>query len=105
MKQYNKLVRDKIPEILKKDKVKFTSHTANKKEYLEKLYEKLIEEFEEFKTKPSIDEFADMLEVLEYIGKVYNFDLEDIKIRKKVKKMQRGGFDKKIILDEAEEKK
>ena len=80
MKQYNKLVRDKIPEILKKDKVKYKTHTANKKEYLEKLYEKLIEEFEEFKAKPSVDEFADLLEVLEYIGKVHNFDLEDVKL-------------------------
>jgi predicted house-cleaning noncanonical NTP pyrophosphatase (MazG superfamily) len=102
MKQYNKLVRDKIPDILKGNKVKFKSHTANKKEYLDKLYEKLIEEFEEFKAKPSIDEFGDMLEVLESIGKYYNFDLMEIKMRKKLKKDTNGGFEKKIILDEAD---
>ena len=102
MKQYNKLVRDKIPDILKGKKVKFKSHTANKKEYLDKLYEKFIEEFEEFKTKPSMEEYADILEVLEFIGKYYNFDLQEIKMFKKIKKETNGGFDKRIILDESD---
>jgi predicted house-cleaning noncanonical NTP pyrophosphatase (MazG superfamily) len=99
---YNKLVRDKIPEILKEKKVKFKSHTATKKEYLDKLYEKLIEELEEFKAKPSIEEFADMLEVLEYIAKFHGFELNDIKQAKKLKILERGGFNKKIILDETD---
>jgi predicted house-cleaning noncanonical NTP pyrophosphatase (MazG superfamily) len=102
MKQYNKLVRDKIPDILKGKKVKFKSHTANKKEYLDKLYEKLIEEFEEFKAKPSTEEFGDMLEVLESIGKYYKLDLLEIKMKKKIKKDSNGGFEKKIILDETD---
>lgn len=99
MKVYNKLVRDRIPEILKKDKVKFKSHVADKKEYLDKLYEKLTEEINEFKEKPSVDEFADIMEVLENIAKEHDFQLDDIKLAKKTKKMNRGGFNKKIILD------
>jgi predicted house-cleaning noncanonical NTP pyrophosphatase (MazG superfamily) len=102
MKQYNKLVRDNIPEILKKKKVKFKSHTASKKEYLDKLYEKLIEEFEEFKAKPSVEEFGDILEVLESIGRYHRLDLTEIKMMKKMKKDNNGGFDKRIILDEAD---
>ena len=102
MRQYNKLVRDNIPEILKKKKVKFKSHTASKKEYLDKLYEKLIEEFEEFKTKPSVEEFGDILEVLESIGRYHKLDLTEIKMMKKMKKDNNGGFDKRIILDEAD---
>jgi predicted house-cleaning noncanonical NTP pyrophosphatase (MazG superfamily) len=102
MKQYNKLVRDKIPEILKEKKVKFKSHAANKKEYLDKLYEKLVEELDEFKVKPSVEEFADMLEVLESIGRFHKFDLQEIKIMKKMKRDNNGGFDKAIILDEAD---
>jgi predicted house-cleaning noncanonical NTP pyrophosphatase (MazG superfamily) len=102
MTQYNKLVRDNIPDILKKKKVKFKSHTASKKEYLDKLYEKLIEEFEEFKTKPSTEEFADVLEVMEAIGRYHNLDLQEIKMMKKTKKESNGGFDKRIILDETD---
>jgi len=102
MKQYNKLVRDKIPDILKGKKVKFKSHTASKKEYLDKLYEKLIEEFDEFKAKPSTEEFADVLEVMEAIGRYHNLDLQEIKLKKKIKKDSNGGFEKRIILDETD---
>lgn len=103
MKQYNKLVRDNILDILKEKGIKFKWHTATKKEYSDRLYNKFIEEFEEFKTKPSVEEFADMMEVLEYIGKYYKFDLQDIKLKKKMKKLIRGGFDKKIILEETDQ--
>jgi predicted house-cleaning noncanonical NTP pyrophosphatase (MazG superfamily) len=102
MKQYNKLVRDKIPDILKGKKVKFKTHIAGNKEYLDKLYEKLTEELEEFKTKPSVEEFGDMLEVLESIGRYHKLDLAEIKMMKKMKKDTNGGFDKKIILDETD---
>lgn len=103
MKQYNKLVRDKIPDILKEKKINCSYHKATNDEYLNKLYEKLIEELNEFKDIPSVNEFADMMEVMESIGRLFKFDLEEIKLAKKIKKMQRGGFDKKIILDSTEE--
>ncbi len=103
MRKYNKLFRDNIPNILKEKKVKFKSHVANKKEYLDKLYEKLIEELEEFKAKPSTTEYADMLEVLEAIGRYYNYDLQEVKMMKKIKKDTNGIFEKRIILDEADE--
>jgi predicted house-cleaning noncanonical NTP pyrophosphatase (MazG superfamily) len=102
MKKYNKLVRDKIPEILEEKRVRFKTHIATKKEYLDKLYEKLIEELEEFKVKPNMEEFADMLEVIDFIGKYYNFNLVDIKNVKKTKKEKKGGFNERIILDETD---
>lgn len=95
---HNKLVRDRIPDILKKDKVKFDFRVAKKEEFLDRLYEKLIEEINEFKEKPSVDEFADIMEVLESIAREHDFQLEEIKIAKKTKKINRGGFNKKIIL-------
>lgn len=83
MKEYNKLVRDNILDILKEKNVKNTYHVAKtKKEFLEKLYEKFIEEFEEFKANPCVEEYADILEVLESIGKLYNFDLTEVKMTK-----------------------
>lgn len=102
MTKYNKLVRDKILKIIKKSGSGYKYHIAkDDKEFISKLYEKLEEEIGEFKKEPSIDEFADILEVLEAIGKFYKFELSDIKIIKTNKKIQRGSFDNRIILEES----
>jgi len=99
LKQYNKLVRDNIPNILKEKKINCKCHVAKKEEYLKKLFEKLKEEIQEFEDVPSINEFADIMEVMEYIGKYYKFNLDEIKLAKKMKKMTRGGFNKRIVLE------
>ena len=87
--KYNKLVRDKIPGIIKKKGETSIFHTANKKEYWEGLKQKLKEEVEEFLRKPNEEELADILEVIYAICEF-----------KKIKKKERGGFEKKIILEE-----
>lgn len=102
MKKYNKLVRDKVPEILAKNKITCKTHVAGRKEYLAKLYKKLNEEIKEFKNKPSINEFIDIVEVVETIGNFYRYEPEQIALRKSIKKFNNGGFDKKIILEETE---
>jgi predicted house-cleaning noncanonical NTP pyrophosphatase (MazG superfamily) len=102
MKQHNKLIRDNIPEILDGKKIKYKCHIAKKIEFKRKLYEKLNEEIKEFKIKPSIDEFVDILEVIEYIGKYYGYQPHDISLKKTIKKLTNGGFDKKIILETTE---
>jgi predicted house-cleaning noncanonical NTP pyrophosphatase (MazG superfamily) len=100
MTTYNKLVRDKILKIIKKSGSGYKYHIAkDDAEYLAKLYEKLEEEIEEFKEKPSVDEFADILEVIESIGKFYNFHLDKVKEVKRTKKFNRGSFDNRIILE------
>jgi len=103
MTRYNKLVRDNIPEIIKKcgEKCKYHVVTENA-EFLERLYDKLDEETEEFKAKPSIEELADIMEVLEAIARLKKYSIDDIKRVKKEKKAERGGFDKKIVLDSTE---
>lgn len=101
MKTYNKLVRDKILKILKKSGVGHKYHIAeNDAEYLEKLYEKLQEEIGEFKEDPSVEEFADIMQVLESIARFYKFDLTNIKEVKANKRYSKGGFDNRIILEE-----
>jgi predicted house-cleaning noncanonical NTP pyrophosphatase (MazG superfamily)/8-oxo-dGTP pyrophosphatase MutT (NUDIX family) len=98
--KYNKLVRDKIPEIIKKDNKNPVFHTANETEYKIKLYEKLSEETEELKKSHSKEELADVLEVIDSIIKLEKFSKEEITKLKQNKLKQRGSFKKRIILDE-----
>lgn len=98
--KYNKLVRDKIPQIIKKDGQNPIIHTANKKEYFQKLKEKLFEEVNEFQKDNNPEELADILEVIYALSAFKNVSkrkLEAIRIKKV---LQRGAFKKKIILEE-----
>ena len=101
MKKYNKLVRDKIPEILEKKDLKYKIHIAGKKEYWEKLKEKLLEEIKEFSKSETIEEFTDILEVLDAISDHKKFNKQKVAAIKKKKAKDRGGFKKRIILEES----
>jgi predicted house-cleaning noncanonical NTP pyrophosphatase (MazG superfamily) len=101
MTEYHKLVRDKIPEyIISKGGTPIT-HIADEKEYWQKLLEKLSEEINEFKEDESPEEFADILEVIYAIAVYKHFNLEEIDNMRKKKLKERGGFKKRIILDES----
>lgn len=101
MKTYNKLVRDRIPHIIKKSGGECKYHVAKNGEFEEKLLEKLTEEINEFTKTPTVEEFADIMEVLEHIAIHYGINLADVKETKINKKRERGGFREKIILDSA----
>lgn len=98
--KYNKLVRDKIPEYIRKKCGAPVSHIASDEEYWEKLKEKLAEEFEEFKKDESKEEFADLLEVIDAIADYKRFDKKEIDAIRDKKADERGRFKEKIILDE-----
>jgi len=98
--KYNKLVRDKIPGIIRKSGQQATTHTANEDEYREKLHEKMREEVDEFLQDPSEEELADVMEVLNAIANVYNLSREKTAAIQKEKAASRGTFDKKVILEE-----
>mgnify|MGYP001587281688 FL=1 len=99
--KYNKLVRDKIPEIIRKKGEECKTRIAEDKEYWQKLKEKLQEEIEEFQKDESIEEIADILEVLEAIAEYKKFDREEIDRIKTKKSEERGKFKDRIILDES----
>jgi len=99
--KYNKLVRDKIPEIIKKKGEKVISHIATDSEYWHKLKEKFLEEFEEFKKDENIEEFADLMEVANAIADYKGFDKTDIEKVKKKKVEEKGKFEDRIVLDES----
>lgn len=94
-----KLVRDKIPELIKKQGGNPVTHIANDAEYWEKLKGKLAEEFTEFKEDESIEEFADMLEVIRAISKYKGFDEETTEQVRSKKFGERGGFENWILLE------
>lgn len=96
MESYNKLVRDKIPEMLDKKEIPYEKRIANQEEFRFELIEKLKEEVKEFLEDESPEELADVLEVIEAIKSLPEYkEVEDIR---KKKKDERGGFEKKIIL-------
>ena len=98
--KYDKLVRDKVPEIIEENGQKPSTHIANNEEYLKKLNEKLVEESHEFMENPSEGELIDVLEVIDCIKKVKNYDEEKIDKLRKKKFEEKGGFEGKVILDE-----
>jgi len=98
--KYNKLVRDKIPQIIEKSGKTPITHNAGGKEYWKKLKEKLSEEVCEFIEKGDEEELADILEVIDAICEFRPFDKQKIKSLRRKKLVGRGGFRKKIILDE-----
>lgn len=94
--KYNKLVRDKIPEILDKKGVSYEKRIATQEEYKIELIKKLEEEVNEFKEAGSMQELADVLEVIESLKNLSEYkDVESIRIQKKE---ERGGFEERIIL-------
>ena len=98
---YNKLVRDNIPDIIKNNGEISITRILNDDEYKIKLEKKLYEEYQEVLNssgKERIEELADMLEAMISLAKLEGKELEDVIEVAKVKRLKRGGFNKKIYL-------
>ena len=103
--QYNKLVRDKIPEIIERNGDSAKVHTASDDEYFKKLKEKLSEEVKEFSKEESEEELADILEVIEAISEFKKFDKNRVLSIKESKAIKSGKFSKRIVLEETKNNK
>lgn len=105
-KVYNKLVRDKIPEIIKNNKENPITRILENEEYFKELLKKLDEECIEVKNTSNkeelLEETADVLEVLISLIKTKGYTLEDLLDVRNKKKEKRGGFENKIFLEKVE---
>jgi predicted house-cleaning noncanonical NTP pyrophosphatase (MazG superfamily) len=97
--EYNKLVRDNIPQIIKAKGEKPKTHIADKNEFLTKLKEKLREETEEFSKSEEREELVDILEVLYALAQEKGITKEELEAIRKQKAKERGAFENKIILE------
>lgn len=98
MKVYDKLVRDRIPEIIEASGNKCEIEVVSDEVALEYLYKKLNEEVGELLEDKNLDEIADCLEVLFAIGAKYGYSEDEVLGRRNEKKLERGGFDDNLVL-------
>ena len=101
---YNKLVRDKIPEIIGETGRVAVVETLDNKEYGKFLDHKLGEELQEYTSSGSIEELADLVEVVYAILKYKGIDIDEFEGIRMKKVIKRGAFDKRLLLKEVIEK-
>ncbi len=94
-----KLVRDKVPELIRQDGRRPVYHTATAEEYSHAIAAKLLEEVKEFLEKPSINEAADIFELLRAFPGLENLDMEELEQARLKKERECGVFKDKIILE------
>ena len=104
---YNKLVRDRIPEVIKNTGKQFSTTILNEKEYIIELKKKAYEELEEYvntdNKKDAIEELADLLESIHALSEYHGSSIDEVEELRKQKVEERGGFKDKIFLIEVED--
>lgn len=104
---YNKLVRDRIPEVIESTGKQFSTRILNEKEYIKELKNKSFEELQEYvnaeNDENAIEELADLLEIIHALAKCHGASFENVEEVRRMKAQKRGGFEKKIFLIEVED--
>lgn len=99
-KTYNKLVRDRIPEIIESSGKTCLTATLSDEAYLHMLDQKLVEELSEYQESKSMEELADLIEVIAAVAKARGCSWEELLRIRNQKRGKRGGFEKRILLME-----
>ena len=100
---YNKLVRDRIPEIIESSGKTCVVEVLSDEEYLKYLDAKLDEELADYHKDQNIEELADLLEVLRAAAIARGYSIEDLEQVRAAKAEKRGSFVKKLLLREVVE--
>jgi predicted house-cleaning noncanonical NTP pyrophosphatase (MazG superfamily) len=102
---YNKLVRDRIPEIIQADGHQAVTRVLDEESYRAALLEKLTEEAQEARQAPAgqlAAELADVLEVLQALAAAHNLTWDDILVVAAGKRTERGAFRDRVFLEAVE---
>ena len=102
MKTFNKLVRDKIPEIIEANNETCKTRILSDEEYLVELNKKIKEELNEYLESGEIEELADLEEVLRAILDAKGCAYDEFESVRKQKVEKRGAFKEKIFLESTE---
>ena len=97
--EYHKLVRDRIPEIIEKDGKTCECSVLSQEDYLVMLDQKLNEELAEYQESKSLEELADLLEVMAAVAAARGSSMGEVEKIRVSKKEKRGGFEKRILLE------
>ncbi|MFD2681938.1 phosphoribosyl-ATP pyrophosphohydrolase [Bacillus seohaeanensis] len=107
MPTYNKLVRDRIPEIIEATGKKFSASILDEEQYIKELKKKSLEELEEYHeaetNEDALEELADVLEIMHALASVHGSSIEEVERIRKGKTEKRGGFENKVFLIEVED--
>ncbi len=95
---YNKLVRDRIPEVIEAAGKTCMTEILSNEEYLKLLDLKLDEELAEYHKDQNIEELADLLEVIHAAAVARGYSLDDLERVRAEKAAKRGGFERRILL-------
>jgi predicted house-cleaning noncanonical NTP pyrophosphatase (MazG superfamily) len=101
-KKYNKVVRDKIPEIIEESGKKYNLKQIDDASFLVEIEKKLIEEVNEYSESKDIEELADLLEVIYRISELRGVNSDELDEIRKDKAKKRGIFANNLFLIDAE---
>lgn len=104
---YNKLVRDRIPEVIESTNKKYSMRTLGSSEHEVEIKRKLLEELKEYQEATSneeaVEELADLLELIYAVLPLHDSTMEELEKVRAAKREKRGGFDKGYYLIEVED--
>lgn len=98
--KYHKLVRDRIPEIIENQGKTCVTEVLSQDTYIQMVDEKLNEELAEYQESKSLEELADLLEVMEAAVIARGYTWEELLQVRDEKRQKRGGFQDRILLKE-----
>lgn len=106
---YNKLVRDRIPEIISENGSKSETKILTKEETIKLLKEKSLEESQELVAaedlKETKKEMSDILEILTSLAEELEIDMDEIEKLRQMRAEKRGRFKKRTYLIRTKAKK
>ncbi|MDS0293432.1 nucleoside triphosphate pyrophosphohydrolase [Halogeometricum luteum] len=101
-REYDKLVRDRIPDVIRADGERPVTHAATGEEYRRRLREKLVEEATEFAEDGELAELADVLAVFDAMCDAVGTTPEEVRRLGAEKAAERGGFSDGVVLERVE---